>query len=247
MTSQHAVMHFEIAGPAAKGLQDFYSKLFGWTINADNPMNYGLVFTMDGGIGGGILTPDQDATYVTFYVTCGTDVDGVFAKALELGATSIIEPMDPGPPAPRLAMFADPDGNMIGLINGTPDEEPPVRGGGAPVSWFEVAGTDTEKTQTFYANLFGWKIDADNEMQYGMTDAIGKGIGGGVYGGADEPNVTIYVAVPDLDATLAKANELGGKTTMEPADVTGGPRIAQFSDPAGNKIGLLIPMQAGGA
>ena len=65
--SDHAVVHFEIAGPDGKALQDFYAKLFGWTINADNPMNYGLVFKMDNGIGGGIVKPSMGSA--TKFVT----------------------------------------------------------------------------------------------------------------------------------------------------------------------------------
>lgn len=238
--SKHAVVHFEIGGPDRQALVDFYTKLFGWTVNADNPMDYAIVLKMDNGIGGGIMTPPTKEPYVTVYVTCGDDVDGTFKRALELGATTVMEPMDPGPPAPRLAMFADPEGNVVGLVSGTPDEAPPMTGDGAPVAWFEIGGKDGEALQKFYADLFGWKIDADNPMKYGMTEPIGNGVGGGIYGDSD-PNVTVYVAVDDLAATLARANELGGKTMMEPSDVPGGPTIALFADPAGNRIGLLIP------
>jgi len=37
------VVHFEVTGKDGKKLQDFYSGVFGWKINADNPMNYGIV------------------------------------------------------------------------------------------------------------------------------------------------------------------------------------------------------------
>jgi uncharacterized protein len=37
------VVHFEVIGKDGAGLRSFYSELFGWTINADNPMNYGTV------------------------------------------------------------------------------------------------------------------------------------------------------------------------------------------------------------
>ena len=49
--------------------------------------------------------------------------------------------------------------------------------------------------------------------------------------------VTIYVEVADLDATLAKVQELGGSTVMPPSDVPGGPRLAQFADPTADVIG----------
>lgn len=238
--ANHAVVHFEIGGPDRRSLLDFYGKLFGWTISADNPMNYAIVLKMDNGIGGGIMQSPTGGPYCTFYVTCGDDVAGMLAKAESLGATKTMDVMDVEG-GPTIAAFQDPDGNFIGLVNGNADEEPPMTGGGAPVTWFEIGAKDGSKLQKFYGDLFGWKIDADNPMQYGMTDAIGNGIGGGIGSGVEEPYVTIYVAVPDLKATLDRAAELGGKTVMEPADVPGGPTIAQFTDVAGNVIGLLVP------
>jgi uncharacterized protein len=109
-----------------------------------------------------------------------------------------------------------------------------------PVVHFEVGGKDAAALQSFYANLFDWKIDANNPMQYGMVEAVGGGIAGGVGptpGG--DGHVTWYVQVDDLAAALEKAEKLGGKTAMPPMDIPDGPSIAQFTDPAGNLIGLL--------
>jgi uncharacterized protein len=156
-----------------------------------------------------------------------------------LGATRMFGP-DAIEGGPTIAMFQDPDGNMIGLVNGSPDDAPMMTGGGAPVSWFEIAGKDASKTQDFYRKLFDWEINADNPIRYGEVAHVGNGIGGGVHAVGDSPGTTIYVQVDDLDEALAKVNELGGKTVQEPADVPGGPKIAQFTDPAGNQIGLLL-------
>jgi predicted enzyme related to lactoylglutathione lyase len=64
------VIHFEIMGGEGTQLETFYRELFGWKINSNNPMKYGVVET-EGGPGG-----------------------------------------------PRLAMFADPAGNITGLLMG---------------------------------------------------------------------------------------------------------------------------------
>jgi predicted enzyme related to lactoylglutathione lyase len=112
-----------------------------------------------------------------------------------------------------------------------------------PVAWFEVTGPDAAGLQNFYAQAFGWQIDASNPMNYGMVPAEEGGIGGGVgphpEGGA---HATFYIAVPDLDAALTRVSELGGQTIMPPMDVPDGPSIAFFSDPAGNQIGLMKGM-----
>ena len=64
------VVHFEVTGKDGKKLQDFYGKTFGWNVNADNPMNYGMVDAGDtgGGIGGGISAGDGGTKQVTFYI-----------------------------------------------------------------------------------------------------------------------------------------------------------------------------------
>jgi predicted enzyme related to lactoylglutathione lyase len=109
------------------------------------------------------------------------------------------------------------------------------------VGWFEIHGKDGAKIQKFYADLFGWKVDANNPMNYGMVEGKDGGIGGGLTGSEQAPMVTVYVNVDDLDATLKKAEGLGGKTVMPPMDVPGGPKIAMFADPDGNVIGVMKP------
>ena len=108
---------------------------------------------------------------------------------------------------------------------------------------FEVLGKDAAALQSFYRALFDWQINADNPMNYGIIGPDDGGIGGGVGPAMDgNPFVTFYVEVDDLQAALDKAGELGGTTVMPPMDVPGGPSIALFSDPEGNKIGLVKGM-----
>ena len=89
---------------------------------------------------------------------------------------------------------------------------------GQPVVHFEVIGKDGAALRSFYSGLFGWEIDANNPMNYGTvqrdgnTAPDGTGIGGGIGQGPDgyEGHVTFYIAVPDVEAALAKAESLGG-------------------------------------
>ena len=110
------VVHFEIGVKDAPAAQKFYADLFGWKINADNPMNYGMVDTDSGGegVGGGISKPpDGSGPYTTFYVNC-EDVKAKLDEAEKLGAKVVMPPMQV-PEGPEIAMFADADGNVIGL------------------------------------------------------------------------------------------------------------------------------------
>ena len=118
---------------------------------------------------------------------------------------------------------------------------------GQPVVHFEVIGKDGAQLQSYYSELFGWQIDGDNQIGYGMvqregnTNADGVGIGGGVGGGPEgyEGHVTFYVEVPDVEAALAKAEELGGSRMMGPDEPMEGLVIGMFADPEGHVVGVV--------
>jgi uncharacterized protein len=118
---------------------------------------------------------------------------------------------------------------------------------GQPVVHFEVIGKDGAALQSFYSGLFGWRIDADNPMGYGLVqreenvNSDGVGIGGGVGGGPEgyAGHVTFYVEVPDVEAALAKAESLGGTRVMGPETIMGRMVLGQFTDPEGRLIGLV--------
>ena len=114
---------------------------------------------------------------------------------------------------------------------------------GNPVVHFEIIGKDVEKLQTFYSRMFGWKINANNPMKYGIvdTDSGGKGIAGGIGPAMEGPSyrTAVYAQVPSIDKALAEINASGGTTTMPKAAVPGGPTIAMFTDPEGRMIGLV--------
>jgi predicted enzyme related to lactoylglutathione lyase len=119
---------------------------------------------------------------------------------------------------------------------------------GQPVVHFEVIGKDGDKLQKYYSELFGWEIDSNNEMNYGMVSrdsnpaADGNlGIGGGIAGGPPGygGHVTFYVAVPDVEAALQKAESLGGTRIMGPETIMDTIELGHFSDPEGHVIGVV--------
>ncbi len=111
---------------------------------------------------------------------------------------------------------------------------------GKPVVHWEVTGKDGKRLQKFYADLFEWKIDTNNPMEYGMVNTGGKGINGGIAAAQQgSGGVTFYVEVENLEEYLRTAERLGGKTLLPPAAVPGGPTLAIFADPEGNRIGLV--------
>jgi uncharacterized protein len=122
---------------------------------------------------------------------------------------------------------------------------------GQPVVHFEVIGKDGDKLRSYYSELFGWEIDSNNPMHYGMVTREGNlapdgsGIGGGVAAGPEgyEGHVTFYVAVPDIEEALAKAESLGGTRIMGPETIMDMIELGQFKDPEGHLIGVVKPLQ----
>jgi uncharacterized protein len=118
---------------------------------------------------------------------------------------------------------------------------------GQPVVHFEIVGRDGEALRAYYGELFGWEFDANNPMNYGVVDREanltddGVGIGGGVGGGPEgyPGHVTFYVAVPDVEAALQKAESLGGTRVMGPDEVMPGLVIGILTDPEGHTVGVL--------
>jgi uncharacterized protein len=118
---------------------------------------------------------------------------------------------------------------------------------GQPVVHFEVVAKDGEKLKSYYSDLFGWKIDSNNPMNYGLVtregnvNAEGVGIGGGVGTGPEgyDGHVTFYVEVPDVEAALAKAESLGGSRMMGPEQVMEGLEIGLLNDPEGHVMGVV--------
>jgi predicted enzyme related to lactoylglutathione lyase len=118
---------------------------------------------------------------------------------------------------------------------------------GLPVVHFEIVGTDAAKLHSYYSELFGWEINADNPLRYGVVaregnvNADGAGIGGGIGPGPEgyPGHVTFYVEVPDVEAALAQAESLGGTRMMGPEKVMESIEIGLFNDPEGHTIGVV--------
>ena len=118
-----------------------------------------------------------------------------------------------------------------------------AKGGKRPaamVHW-EIQSNQPEALHEFYSNVFGWKIDANNPMNYGMVSSKGAngGIDGGIGGTQDSSaRVLVYASVASIASTLELIEDLGGKTIMPRTDI--GPVVmAIYLDPEGNTMGLI--------
>jgi hypothetical protein len=203
----------------------------------EGPMDYGTTAAAPEGIGGGIgSSPEGGSKFITIYIAV-SDLAEALAKVESLGGKRVMEPFEiPGVVA--FAQFADPQGNVVGIVRDD-DVEAPSPGVGAPVGWFEILGTDGAALRDFYGAAFGWEFKVAEEMDYGEVDTkAGRGISGGVGKSQGEPTTTVYAAVDDLAKYLERAESLGGKAVLQPMTVGGGTEIAAFRDPQDHLFGL---------
>jgi uncharacterized protein len=241
----HAVVHFEIGGPDDRQLAEFYGGVFGWTMRRVPGIDYTLLDTSGGeGINGGVHDSADGAPSITFYIEAD-DLQAVLDKINLLGGKTVT-PITDLPGMVTYARFEDLDGLVVGLVLGQDDPGAagqsgmpgPSAGAGAPVDWFEVLGSDAGRSQRFYAEIFGWKA-SEAGPGYRMIDTgTSKGIRGGIGGGQQGIWATVYARVPDVDAVLARAEELGGARELGPVVVDDHMQTGALRDPAGNVFGV---------
>jgi predicted enzyme related to lactoylglutathione lyase len=121
--------------------------------------------------------------------------------------------------------------------------EPTVfRPGG--VSYLRIPAPDPKRAASFYADVFGWTVDADRENP-NFADGTGHVIGHFMSDlpVAGDAGVRPYVYVDDVKVTLDRAIASGAEPATAPYP-EGNLTVATFRDPAGNEIGIW---QQGGA
>ena len=107
------VMWYEVLGRDGNKLRGFFSELLGWSYKDAPGMNYGMTDPETTGIGGGVGSAPGNASWTTFYVGVA-DIEKALQKAQKLGA-SVLMPVTKLPDV-TIAVFADPEGHPIGLV-----------------------------------------------------------------------------------------------------------------------------------
>jgi len=119
--------------------------------------------------------------------------------------------------------------------------------------WYDLMTTNSEAAQAFYTSVVGWgtQVWENAGMSYTMWTAGDTPIGGimklpdeAVAGGA-RPHWVGYVAVPDTDATVSRAQELGGKVMVPPTNIPTVGRFAVIADPQGALTAPFTPQGTG--
>lgn len=246
---------FELMTPDVEAAIPFYKAVVGWDIEAwgEGPDAYKMWKTPAGPTVGGVMKLPEAARAMgapPHWIgnLCVSDVDAAVATLQASGGTVYNGPFDiPG--IGRVAIVADPSGATFALYQ--PSGEAPGHAGPPEIgenTWAELMTDDTERALSFYAGLTGWVKTGAMDMgpmgTYQMFGFSETCMVGGMMKRPPEMPVsawTYYISVPDLDASIKRAQELGGRLLHGPIDVPGGARAANLMDPQGAMFSLLGP------
>jgi predicted enzyme related to lactoylglutathione lyase len=232
----------------------FYEALFGWTWE-DMPTSEGRpdyrMFYKDGVVvaGGNRMSPDMQAAGMPSFwaVYAATpDIEATLAKAEEAGGTVIMPLMDVMTSGKMVAV-ADPTGGSLFFW-----QKVSFAGAGTfmepgTIGWADLSTTDPEAAAKFYGDVFGWDIKKLEGMEYWQVEIDGVGEGGigpipEMLGPDARPFWTIYFMTDDIEASVAKAVELGGTITAPVTVIPDMLSFAVIADPAGANFSLLMPV-----
>ena len=103
----------------------------------------------------------------------------------------------------------------------------------APIVFFDIAGPDIANQSAFYRTVFGWEVGPDGRFSAPVTAPLSGTLR------ADPAEKVIYIGVDDVTATLAKIVANGGAVVAPRFEIKGVVVLALFTDPAGNRLGLV--------
>ena len=219
----------------------FYTELLGWeTEEWPGEMDYTIIKT--GGHGTGGFSAAQGGAPSHWIGNVFVEDTDETARRAEAAGGRILFGPESIPEVGRFALIADPQGATVTAF--TPQGEGGQLGEGVFV-WDELHTSDPAAAKSFYGEVFGWSA-SDQDMG-GMTYTIFKRAGDIDVGGCMQleegmqapPHWLVYISTKDIDATTARAKELGATVFVEPTDIPNMGRFSVVQDPAGAVFGLF--------
>lgn len=231
--------------------KEFCGQLFGWAYD-DQPMtddqgntlgDYAIAQVQGDAVAGlgPVMAPDAPASWGVYLAT--DDVDAAVERARQVGGRVDVEPMDV-PDQGRMAWVTDPGGASVGLWQETGFAGSVRANEPGTNIWNELTVEDPAGTAGFYTDLLGIEA-AQMEMGPDSPPYVTLNVGGRSVGGTMplqpgmRPHWNVYFNVDDVDATVAKATELGATEFAPAFDVPGVGRLGYLVDPQGASFNLM--------
>ena len=127
-----------------------------------------------------------------------------------------------------------------------------------PVVHFEMPAEDRKRMSEFYSKAFGWQTqqlgpEMGNYVLVMTTESDDNGpkkpgaINGGFYAKTDDMPAqypSVVIAVDDIEQSMKKVAQSGGRVLGEPMDIPGVGKYVSFFDTEGNRVSMLQPNMA---
>jgi len=236
---------YELATPDKEASQRFYSELFGWQWQVEDLGELGTYPMARTGEAYhcGLITPQEGQPPCWSMYVSVPDVDRACEQAGSLGG-QVLAPGFDVPNIGRMAVLADPAGAVIMPFTGRNEPQPELPDP-APVGffcWNELLTTDPAACEGFYTGIFGWRAEASEMQEFGQYWVFHRGgrmecgmmpLPPSAAEGGAPSHWLPYIASADVEATVARAGELGAQVYCQPTDIPHMGRFAVCADPQG--------------
>jgi predicted enzyme related to lactoylglutathione lyase len=269
MGYQHGLFTWaDVAAADPAAASSFYTSLFGWQADDQHDPDGNYIYTMFSHDGKAVVGMGQQPAEMakqglpaiwSSYVSVDS-VDDTLEKWIAAGGTVMMPAMDVFTSG-RMAFVIDPEGAVVGLWQAGDHLGAGVFNVPGTMTWNELNTRDVDAARAFYGAALGWEFELfeDGGSPYWLITVPHKKQGDplsedGYNGGMltiDEnfpPDMpahwSIYFAVADTDASVAKAAELGGSVVAPAMDTPAG-RLAVVADPEGGIFTIIqVPATA---
>lgn len=248
----------DLGSPDIAASESFYTALFGWTFISAGPQAGGYGFFQHDGKTVAALgpLPEEGARPAWTLYFSATDADSVAERVQNAGGTVRFEPFDVFTNG-RMGGFTDPTGAEFAVWQSGETSGLDAVTSPGTLCWTELYSSDPTAAKAFYRAVFGWQeqdVPFGDSMYTVLTPAAGgtdDGQGGIMQLVPEQTAAGLgshwlpYFEVPDADATIARAQQLGGAVRVPATDAHGVGRFAQLTDPHGAVFAVITSAAPG--
>ena len=235
----------DLATTDPDGAKRFYGGLFGWSFR-DDPAGEAGIYTMcllNGRSVAGLneMAPDQRAAgmppHWATYITVANAAETA-TRAAAAGGT-VVAPAFDVEDAGRMTIVQDPAGAFVSFWEAKNHIGAELANEPGTLVWNELQVHDTEAARAFYETVLGITTETADMPSGPYTTFIvdGRSVAGMMQISKDwgpvPPHWDLYFAVENVDLTMEKAVELGGRVDVPAMDIPDVGRFAGISDPQG--------------
>jgi len=235
----------ELATTDQAAAKNFYGKLFGWEAHDTpiGPSEFYTIFKLGGRDVGATYTMREEQRSAgmppnwLLYVAVDS-ADEAAKRASDLGGKICAEAFDVSDFG-RMAIIQDPTGAAIALWQAKQHAGLGVTGEKGTLCWADLSTPEPETAARFYSQLFGWKLEKDQNDPSGYLHIKnGEQFIGGIpptkYRNPNTPaHWLAYFEIANCDSTTTTAKQLGARTYLDPMTMENVGRWSVLADPQG--------------